>query len=227
MSSSQSYTKDQPKIVILISGSGSNMVAIANNLKKENVEADIVAVISNMENADGLKKAADLGITTEVVKSRFLERDEFDNQLLRAIEVHAPDLVVLAGFMRILTPKFTRYFEGRLINIHPSLLPKHKGLHTHKKALKSQDVIHGTTVHFVTEELDDGPNIIQAIVPIDKQDTESTLQKKVLVQEHIIYSIAIKWFVEGRISMKNNIAYIDNQTLPLTGLQLNTSLSMY
>ena len=131
-----------------------------------------------------------------------------------------PDLVVLAGFMRILTPGFVRRYEGRMINIHPSLLPKYQGLNTHQRVLEAGDSVHGVTVHFVTEVLDDGPNIIQAVIPVSAEDDADSLRQKVQKQEHIIYPIAVKWFIEGRLKMDKGKAWLDNALLPDSGLQL-------
>ena len=223
----QASEAENPRIVVLISGSGSNMVAIAEAIKAEvsdsDNEAQIVGVISNRPNAEGLNKAQALDLHTDIIDhTLYASRDEFDHALIRMIEDLKPDLVVLAGFMRILTADFTRYYEGRLLNIHPSLLPKYQGLNTHQRALDAGDDIHGVTVHFVTEELDGGPNAIQAIVPILDIDNAQELQKRIQIQEHIIYPIAVKWFCEGRLTMKGNQALLDGQPLPATGVQLDT-----
>lgn len=211
------------RIVILISGSGSNMLTIAKAVKNHTIDAEVVAVLSNRPNAGGLQKADDLDIHTDVLDhTLYPDRKQFDTQLLRMIEEYSPDLIVLAGFMRILSPEFVRYFEGRLINIHPSLLPKYQGLHTHQRALEAGDSEHGATVHFVTEELDGGPSIIQAVVPVDSSDSEESLKERVLQQEHTIYPIAVKWFTEGRLNMKHDGVYMDNQKLPATGVQLKS-----
>ncbi|MEY8204723.1 MAG: phosphoribosylglycinamide formyltransferase [Bermanella sp.] len=210
------------RIVVLISGSGSNMQAIAEACQQQSMDAEIVAVISNRPGVAGLERAQQFDIANEVLDhTGFATREEFDINLIRAIDEHSPDLVVLAGFMRILTADFVRRYKGRLLNIHPSLLPKYKGLHTHKRALEAGDKEHGVTVHFVSEDLDGGPNIIQAVVPVLDDDSEATLQSRVQPQEHIIYPIAVKWFVEGRLTMLKGDAYFDNQALPESGLQLN------
>ncbi len=209
------------RIVVLISGSGSNMQAIAQACKNPENDANIVAVISNRPGVAGLDRAEEFGIPAQTLDhTTFATREEFDINLIRAIDEHSPDLVVLAGFMRILTPDFVRRYKGRLLNIHPSLLPKYKGLHTHKRALEAGDKEHGVTVHFVSEDLDGGPNIIQAVVPVLDDDNEKSLQSRVQIQEHIIYPIAVKWFTEGRLSMLKGDAYFDNVALPETGLQL-------
>ena len=170
----------------------------------------------------GLDRAAQFQIPSKVVDhTEFSTREEFDANLIRAIDEFEPDLVVLAGFMRILTPDFVRRYKGRLLNIHPSLLPKYKGLNTHQRALETGDKEHGVTVHFVSEDLDGGPNVIQAVVPVLDGDDEGQLKTRVQLQEHVIYPIAVKWFVEGRISMIKGDAYFDNNALPESGLQLN------
>lgn len=210
-----------PRIVVLISGSGSNMQAIAESVQKGEIPAEMAGVISNRPNVLGLERAESMNIPNEVLDHKdFDSREEFDIQLIRRIEDYEPDLVVLAGFMRILTEKFTRYFEGRMINIHPSLLPKYQGLNTHKRAIEDGEKEHGVTVHFVTEELDGGPSIIQAVVPILDDDSPDSLQKRVQQQEHIIFPIAVKWFCEGRITMDNGKATLDSQELPISGVQL-------
>lgn len=223
----QASEVEKPRIVILISGTGSNMVAIAEAIQKEEadsgIDAEIVGVISNRPTAVGLEKAQAMGLHTDIIDhTLYASREEFDHALIRMIEDLNPDVVVLAGFMRILTADFTRYYEGRLLNIHPSLLPKYQGLNTHQRALDAGDDFHGVTVHFVTEELDGGPNAIQAIVPILDIDNAQNLQQRVHAQEHIIYPIAVKWFCEGRLTMKGNEALLDNKVLPATGIQLQS-----
>ncbi|EAT13488.1 phosphoribosylglycinamide formyltransferase [Bermanella marisrubri] len=217
--------KPEPaRIVVLISGSGSNMSAIATACASEEVDAEVVAVISNRPGVLGLDRAQEIGIVTQVVDHKdYASREEFDVHLMREIDNYEPDLVVLAGFMRILTPDFVRRYKGRMLNIHPSLLPKYKGLNTHQRALDNGDNEHGVTVHFVSEDLDGGPNVIQAVVPVTSNDTEETLRTRVQQQEHVIYPIAVKWFVEGRISMIKGDAYFDNEPMPETGVQLPTT----
>jgi len=212
----------RPRVVILISGSGSNMVTIVDEIRDGKIDADIAAVICNEPEAAGIQKARDRDIPVTVIDHRqFTSRDEFDLGLMRAIEEAEADLVVLAGFMRILTPDFVRRYEGRMLNIHPSLLPKYQGLHTHKRAIEAGDSHHGVTVHFVTEVLDDGPNVIQAVVPVLDGDDVTSLQKRVQLQEHVIYPIAVKWFVEGRLTMQNGKACLDNTPLPSSGVKLD------
>ncbi|MCP5220975.1 MAG: phosphoribosylglycinamide formyltransferase [Zoogloeaceae bacterium] len=193
-------------IVILISGRGSNMEAI---VRAAIPGARIAAVISNRPNAGGLAFAAAHGIATAVVDhTTYTDRAAFDAALAGAIDSHTPDLVVLAGFMRVLTADFVRHYEGRLINIHPSLLPSFTGLHTHRRALAAGVRVHGTTVHFVTAELDCGPIIIQAVVPVMAGDTEETLTARVLAQEHRIFPQAVCWIVEERVRIEGNMARV-------------------
>lgn len=186
-------------IVILVSGRGSNMEAI---VRADLAGARISAVISNRADAKGLEFAAARGIATAVVDHKaFASREDFDAALAEAIDAHRPDLVVLAGFMRVLTDGFVRRYEGRLLNIHPSLLPAFPGLHTHRRALEAGVRVHGATVHFVTPALDCGPVVIQAVVPVFPDDDEDHLSARVLQQEHRIYPQAVSWFVEGRLSI--------------------------
>jgi len=188
-------------LVILISGRGSNMEA----LLAARLPARVAAVISNNPQARGLGIARDRGIAVAVVDHRaFADRAAFDAALAAAIDRHRPDLVALAGFMRILTPSFTERYSGRIMNIHPSLLPAFPGLHTHRRALAAGVRIHGCTAHFVTTDLDSGPVIVQAAVPVQPGDTEEQLAARVLAQEHRIYPQAIRWFCEGRLRLGRN-----------------------
>lgn len=185
-------------IVILISGRGSNMEAI---VRARIPGVRIAAVISNRPAASGLAFAREHGIATAVVDhTAHADRASFDAALAECIDAHAPDLVVLAGFMRVLTDGFVRRYEGRLLNIHPSLLPAFPGLHTHRRALEAGVKVHGATVHFVTAELDDGPIVVQAVVPVRADDDEATLAARVLAQEHVIYPQVVRWFAEDRLS---------------------------
>jgi phosphoribosylglycinamide formyltransferase-1 len=187
------------KLVILISGRGSNMVSILDAITANRLNADIVAVISNRPNATGLSAAAAQGIATGVVDhTEFDSRATFDQALANTVDHFKPDLVILAGFMRILTADFVAHFNGKLLNIHPSLLPKFKGLDTHKRAIEAKEVEHGATVHFVTAELDDGPIVLQARVPVLADDDANALAKRVLAQEHQLYPNAIKKIIEDR-----------------------------
>ncbi|MES2316246.1 MAG: phosphoribosylglycinamide formyltransferase [Pseudomonadota bacterium] len=193
-------------IVILISGRGSNMEAVVRAARAEQWPARIAAVISNKADAGGLAFAREHGIATAVVANKdFASRAEFDAALQQEIDKHAPDLVVLAGFMRILTPAFVAHYEGRMLNIHPSLLPLFPGLHTHQQALAAGERVHGATVHFVTAELDHGPVVAQAQVEVLAGDTEDTLAARVLVQEHQLYPRAIRLFIEDRLSIADGL----------------------
>ncbi|HLO65168.1 MAG TPA: phosphoribosylglycinamide formyltransferase [Azonexus sp.] len=191
-------------IVILISGRGSNMEALIAARDAGNLPVNIAAVISNRPDAQGLETAARAGIATHYIDHKaFAGREAFDAALAECIDGFSPDLVVLAGFMRILSEGFVRHYEGRLMNIHPSLLPSFPGLHTHQRALEEGVRIHGCTVHFVTPTLDHGPVIIQAAVPVLDSDSEATLSARVLRQEHLVYPQAVRWFAEGKLSLDN------------------------
>lgn len=202
------------KILVLISGSGSNLQAVIDKVHLGSDAAEIVAVISNKSDAYGLTRAKEAGIATEVVVSKGVtERSEYDALLGQAIDKYQPDLIVLAGFMRILTPEFVRRYAGKMLNIHPSLLPKYQGLHTHQRALDAGDQEHGASVHFVTEELDGGPVVLQAKVPVFDGDSAEDLAARVLDQEHRIYPLAVQWFVAQRLQMQDGKAYLDQQAL--------------
>lgn len=191
-------------IVILISGRGSNMEALIAARDAGNLPVNIAAVISNRPDAAGLETAAKAGIATHYIDHKaFAGREAFDAALIECIDGFAPDLVVLAGFMRILSEGFVRHYEGRLMNIHPSLLPSFPGLHTHQRALEEGVRIHGCTVHFVTPTLDHGPVIIQAAVPVLDSDDEASLAIRVLRQEHRVYPQAVRWFAEGKLTLDN------------------------
>jgi phosphoribosylglycinamide formyltransferase-1 len=191
-------------IVILISGAGSNMETILRAAQMEKWPVSVSAVISNRPEAPGLAIAAKYGIPTLVIPNRDYEtRENFDLALQTAIDRYSPDLVVLAGFLRILTEAFVMHYSGRMLNIHPSLLPSFTGLNTHQQALAAGVKLHGATVHFVTPTLDHGPIVDQAAVPVLQDDTEATLAARVLQQEHIIYPRAIRWFIEGRLAIEN------------------------
>lgn len=211
------------KIVILISGSGSNMEKIAQaclpfNDQASQIHADVALVLSNKVGVLGLERAHKLGIPTRVLSNKdFSTREAYDAALVAALEPLQPDLIVLAGFMRILSPVFVQAFPNKIFNIHPSLLPKYKGLHTHQRALDAGDTEHGVTVHVVNELLDDGPIIIQAKVAIEAGDTVDDLQQKVHQKEHLIYPLAVKWFCDDRLSIQTNAVYLDKQLLPFQG----------
>jgi phosphoribosylglycinamide formyltransferase-1 len=193
-------------IVILISGRGSNMEAIVRACAGEGWNARIAAVVSNRPDAAGLAFAKGHGIATAVVDHKaFEDRLDFDAELANVIESFAPDVLVLAGFMRILSPTFVARFEHRMVNIHPSLLPAFTGLHTHRRAIEAGCKLAGTTVHFVTAQLDHGPIIAQAVVPVLPGDTEDSLAARVLSREHVIYPRAVRWLVEGSLRDENGI----------------------
>lgn len=211
----------KPRLVILISGSGSNMAAIVDGVKAGEIDADVAAVVSNKAEVAGLQKAQDRDVPTLVLSHKdYANREAYDLALLEKIAEYEPDLIVLAGFMRVLSPVFVSRYHDCILNIHPSLLPKYQGLNTHQRVLDAGDKEHGVTVHFVNEELDDGPNVIQAVIAVEEGDTPDSLQQKVHKQEHIIYPIAVKWFVEGRLKVKSRIATLDGKELPKTGLVL-------
>jgi len=188
------------RIVILLSGRGSNMQAIVEACAAEGWPAEVAAVVSNKADAAGLAWAAQRGIATAVVDHRaHPDRETYDAELARVIDGFAPDLLVLAGFMRILSAGFVRHYEGRLLNVHPSLLPAFPGLHTHRRAIEQGCKLAGATVHFVTAELDHGPIVAQAAVPVLPGDDEASLSARVLEREHVIYPLAVRWFVEDRL----------------------------
>ncbi|NVD73544.1 phosphoribosylglycinamide formyltransferase [Duganella sp. BJB1802] len=198
-------------IVILISGRGSNMEAVVRAAQAERWPARIAAVISNRADASGLAFAAGHGIPTAVVANKdYASRAEFDAALQTVVDGFQPDLVVLAGFMRILTEQFVAHYAGRMLNIHPSLLPLFPGLATHAQALAAGVAEHGATVHFVTAELDHGPMVAQAAVPVLPDDTVETLSARVLQQEHVIYPRAIRWFVEDRLTIAQGAVHVDH-----------------
>ena len=193
-------------IVILISGRGSNMEAIVRRCAGEGWPARVAAVISNRTDAAGLQFAAAHGIAADVVAHKdFATREDFDDALAAAIDAHRPDLVVLAGFMRILGERFVRRYHGRMLNIHPSLLPMFPGLHTHQRALDAGCKLAGATVHFVTAELDHGPIVMQSVVPVLADDDAEALAARVLATEHQIYPRAVRWFVEGALRVEQGV----------------------
>ena len=208
------------RVVVLISGNGSNLQALIDTAQsKEGLGGDIVAVISDKADAFGLERARQVHIPALTLSAKdYPNREAYDLQLARLVEEQQPDLIVLAGFMRILSPAFVLKFHGKLLNIHPSLLPKYKGLHTHRRALEAGDEEHGLSIHFVTEELDGGPLVLQAKVPVTVDDDEASLAGKVQMQEHILYPIAVRWFLQGRLQLISNHPALDGKALPKQGL---------
>ncbi|GFM64810.1 phosphoribosylglycinamide formyltransferase [Pseudomonas cichorii] len=205
-------------VVVLLSGTGGNLQAMIDSFKDGASPVRIRAVISNREDAFGLQRARDAGIEACVLDHKAYEgREAFDSALMKLIDTFEPQLVVLAGFMRILTADFVRHYQGRLLNIHPSLLPRYKGLHTHQRALEAGDTEHGCSVHFVTEELDGGPLVVQAVISVELQDSPATLAQRVHAQEHRIYPLAIRWFAEGRLRLGDEGSLLDGKLLPPTG----------
>lgn len=207
-------------VVILISGGGSNLQAIIDATTAGNCPINIRAVISNRPDAKGLERASAAGIETVVIDHKqFDGRDAFDQELMNRIDGYQPSLLVLAGFMRILTNQFVEHYAGRLLNIHPALLPDFPGLNTHERALESGVKRHGASVHFVTTEVDGGPIVLQAAVPVKTDATAKTLAASVLEQEHQIYPLVIKWYAENRLVLENNKPLLDKKELPSTGLK--------
>ncbi len=201
-------------LVVLLSGRGSNFSALLEATRSGGLPVDIRGVISNRPNAPGLTTAAKAGIPTRVLDhTGFAGREQYDQALIQCIDAFAPSLVVLAGFMRILTPAFVRHYQCRLVNIHPSLLPRHRGLHTHARALAEGDRKHGASVHFVTEELDGGPVFLQAKVSILPEDTETSLAQRVLSREHRLYPEAIRLIATGRIHCDDDKVFLDGKPL--------------
>ena len=205
-------------IVVLISGNGSNLQAIIDACKQKKINGTLRAVFSNKADAFGLERAREAGIAAHALSaSQFASREAFDRELVQEIDAYAPDVVVLAGYMRILSPAFVAHYAGRLLNIHPSLLPKYPGLHTHRQVLDNGDEEHGTSVHFVTDELDGGPVILQAKVPVFEGDSEEDVTARVQAQEHAIYPLVVSWFVDGRLAMRDGTAWLDGSPLPPQG----------
>jgi len=210
------------RIVVLISGSGTNLQAIIDACEFADYPGSVVGVVSNKSDAYGLTRAKDAEIGTAALSHKdFESRESYDQALVSKIDQFRPDIIVLAGFMRILTPAFVQHYQGKLLNIHPSLLPKYQGLNTHQRAIDAGDTEHGVSVHFVTEELDGGPVILQAKVPIFDGDTCDDLAARVHVQEHRIYPLVVKWLCQNRLSMEtkdqNEFAILDGRTLPTYG----------
>lgn len=200
-------------VVVLVSGSGTNLQALIDAAQGD-LPIALKAVISNRPGVQGLERARRAGIPAETLDHKtFADRAGFDAALMQLIDTYAPRLVVLAGFMRILTPTFVAYYHGRLLNIHPSLLPKYQGLHTHERVLEAGDREHGASVHFVTEELDGGPVIIQARVEVRPEDSTESLAQRVLKREHLIYPLAVRWFAEGRLALESGHVILNGRAL--------------
>lgn len=206
------------KIAVLISGQGSNLQTLIDACQTGQIPAQISCVISNKADAYGLIRAQSAGIFSRVfLRADFANNLEMDNAIGDELEKQDVDLIVLAGYMKILTPEFTGRFAGKILNIHPSLLPKYPGLHTYQRALEAGDTEHGTTVHFVNEEVDGGAIVLQAKVPIFPQDNIEDIEARTREQEYRIYPMVVKWFVENRLILKNGIAYLDGNPLPAQG----------
>ncbi|MCZ6828108.1 MAG: phosphoribosylglycinamide formyltransferase [Gammaproteobacteria bacterium] len=205
---------------VIISGSGSNLQAFIDASQNGQLDARLAVVLSNRADAYGLQRAAHADIAAVTVDHRdYSRREDFDQAMLQALAPYAVDLIILAGFMRILTPVFISAYRGRLLNIHPSLLPKYPGLNTHQRALDAGDEEAGATVHFVTEELDGGPPILQASVPIVSGDDSTALAARVLEQEHRIYPAAAQWFAQGRLELSGATALLDGAPIPACGVR--------
>ena len=190
------------------------MRALIEHSKSPAAAYSVSAVLANREDAGGLATARQLGVATRALaRAKGVERDDYDEILAAAIEQYSPALIALAGFMHILSARFVERFAGKILNIHPSLLPNYPGLHTHRRAIEAREAEHGATVHFVTEQLDGGPRVIQARVPVVAGDTEATLSQRVLAQEHVIYPLAVNWFGEGRLRCEADQAWLNGQPL--------------
>lgn len=210
--------KDAPesscKIAVLISGGGSNLQSIIDHVEQGHIDASIACVISNKPDAYGLVRAQNANIPTHVVEHKnYASHEAFERELVQTLAVYNIKLIILAGFMRVLSPTFVNEYQGNILNIHPSLLPKYAGLNTHARAIKAGDSEHGCSVHFVTADLDEGPLVIQAKVNIEESDNAETLAARVLKKEHIIYPLAVKWFCENRVTFNKGQANFDNAPL--------------
>ena len=207
-------SKPSCKIAVLISGGGSNLQSIIDHVAQGHINASIACVISNNADAYGLQRAAKANIPTHVIEhNNYASREAFEAELIKTLEVYNIKLIILAGFMRVLGPTFVNEYSNNILNIHPSLLPKYTGLHTHARALEAGDAEHGCSVHFVTAGLDEGPLIIQASVPVKPNDTADVLAARVLEKEHIIYPLAVKWFCEGKLQMQDNKVFLEDSEL--------------
>ena len=207
------------RVAVLVSGGGTNLQALLDSeARGENPNGRITLVVGSKPGVYALERAAKAGVEGCVVRRKdYASSEDFDAALLKTLKDHNIDLVVLAGYMRILSPAFVSHYQGRLLNIHPSLLPKYPGLHTHRQVLENGDEEHGTSVHFVTDELDGGPVILQAKVPVFAGDSEEEITARVQAQEHAIYPLVISWFVDGRLRMAGNHAWLDERQLPPQG----------
>jgi phosphoribosylglycinamide formyltransferase-1 len=202
------------RVVVLISGSGTNLQALIDGEKNNGLPIKIVGVLSNRPGVKGLERAELAGIPTRVVDhTDYKSRDKFDEVIAKEIQSFKPDLVVLAGYMRIMTPQLVKTFEGKMLNIHPSLLPKYPGLHTHRRVLENGDREHGSSVHFVTEVLDGGPIIAQSRIKVRDDDTEQTLIERIKLIEHKLYPQVVQWYAEGRLAFNNNHTFFDGKRL--------------
>ena len=209
---------NQKSIVVLVSGNGSNLQAILDDIALQKINGAVSAVIANKATAYGLTRAKNAGIPAiHIDHKSFSSREEYDANMAECIDEFAPDLIVLAGFMRILTPSFVEHYQGKMLNIHPSLLPKYKGLDTHQRAISAGDTEHGASVHFVTPELDGGPIVLQSKVPVFEQQDPQELAERVQQQERQMYPLVIKWFCEERLKMIENKASLDNILLSEEG----------
>jgi phosphoribosylglycinamide formyltransferase-1 len=205
---------DKIRLVVLISGRGSNLQAILDQASSGELPVEVAAVISNRPGVHGLERARQAGVPAlELDHKLFADRPEFEAALIDLIDHYRPDLVILAGFMRVLTPGFTEHYQGRIFNIHPSLLPKFRGLHTHERAIAAGETVHGASIHFVTAELDGGPVIVQARVPVLPDDDPDTLAARVLEREHRLYPQAIRWFAEGRLGLAGKRVLFDGKPM--------------
>jgi phosphoribosylglycinamide formyltransferase 1 len=210
------------RLAVLISGSGTNLQAVLDAIAAGQLSAEVAVVLSNQTTATGLQRAVQAGVATVTLDHRqYPSRTDFDQAMIAELDRFAPDTLVLAGFMRILTPDFVRHYQGRLINIHPSLLPLHKGLHTHRRALEAGDREHGCSVHFVTEELDGGPVIAQARVPVLANDSEESLSKRVQAREHQLYPRVLEWRAQGRLQLGSEGVLLDGIRIPETGIDID------
>ena len=211
------------RLAVLISGTGSNLQAILDAIDAGELPARVSLVLSNKAGAAGLARAERAGVPAQAIDHRgFPDRASFDQAMIEVIDAHGADTVVLAGFMRILSPGFVRHYQGRLINIHPSLLPKYPGLNTHARALEAGDREHGCSLHFVTDELDGGPLIAQARFPVAANDTAETLSEKVQAREHRLYPQVLRWRAQQRLQMTDQGVELDGERLPPQGFQMDT-----